>query len=158
VIALPPRVFGHTDATACLWVLNKDKRARPGWGTVDRRGQVLFINARRSFERVSKSRARRLGEAHTARILSTLATWRGTEVEGAAAMSHLDQPGWSRGCSIEEIARRRHELMPTSYAVESPGLEHDTLSRIDQLKHELVEKLSRGHELESQLLDVLEEI
>ncbi|MGW2701727.1 N-6 DNA methylase [Streptomyces sp. NPDC001340] len=158
VIALPPRVFGHTDATACLWALNKDKRARPGWGTDDRRGQVLFINARRSFERVSKSSARRLGDAHAARILNTLAAWRGAEVEGDAAMSYLDQPGWSRSCSIEEIARRRHELMPTSYAVESPGFEHDTLSRIDQLKHELVEKLSHGRELESQLLDILEEI
>ncbi|WP_241518681.1 N-6 DNA methylase [Streptomyces sp. CB03238] len=68
VIALPPRVFGHTDATACLWVLNKDKQAQPGWGTIDRRGQVLFINARRSFERVAKSSARRLGDVHTARM------------------------------------------------------------------------------------------
>ncbi|MDI3420321.1 N-6 DNA methylase [Streptomyces sp. B-S-A12] len=158
VIALPPRVFGHTDATACLWVLNKDKRARPGWGAVDRRGQVLFINARRSFERVSKSSARRLGDAHTARILNTLAAWRGTEVERAPGMSYVDQPGWSRGCLIEEITQRRHELMPTTYATESPGPEHDTLRRIDQLKHELVKKLSRGHELESQLLDALEEI
>ncbi|MFF4179901.1 N-6 DNA methylase [Streptomyces sp. NPDC001750] len=158
VIALPPRVFGHTDATACLWVLNKDKHARSGWGTVDRHGQVLFINARRSFERVSKSGARRLGDAHTERILNTLAAWRGTEVGGDAATLYRDEPGWSQSCSTKEIARRRHELMPTSYAVEPPGLERDTRSRIDQLKHELVEKLSRGHALEARLLDVLEEI
>ncbi|AJF65957.1 N-6 DNA methylase [Streptomyces vietnamensis] len=158
VIALPPRVFGHTDATACLWVLNKDKRARRDWGTVDRRGHVLFINARRAFERVARSSARRLGDTHSERILDTLAAWRGTVADADATVPYLDEPGWSRSCTTEEIARRRHELMPTSYAAASPGLEHDTLSRIDRLKHELVEKLSRGHELESRLLDVLEEI
>jgi type I restriction enzyme M protein len=48
--------------------------------------------------------------------------------------------------------------MPTSYAVEPPGPERDTRSRIDQLKLELVEKLSQVHALESRLLDALEEI
>ncbi|MFF3650355.1 N-6 DNA methylase [Streptomyces sp. NPDC002181] len=158
MIALPPRVFGHTDATACLWVLNKYKQAQPGWSTVDRRGQVLFINARRAFERVPKSSARRLGDVHTERILDTLAAWRGAVADKNAAMPYLDEPGWSRSCSIKEIAERRYELMPTSYAAESPGLERDTLNRIDRLKRELVEKLGRGHELESRLLDVLEEI
>ncbi|MFE4021759.1 N-6 DNA methylase [Streptomyces sp. NPDC059101] len=158
VIALPPRVFGHTDTTACLWVLNRDKHARLGWGTVDRREQVLFINARRAFEPVSKSRARRLGDAHTERVLSTLAAWRGIEEDGAASMPYRDEPGWSRSCSVKEISGRGHNLMPTSYAVEPLGLESDTRTRIDQLKHELIEKLNRGHALESQLLDVLEEI
>ncbi|MFD9478332.1 MULTISPECIES: N-6 DNA methylase [Streptomyces] len=58
MIALPPRVFGHTEATAGLWVLNKDKSARPGWGSTDRRRQVLFIN--RDFELIPASRARLL--------------------------------------------------------------------------------------------------
>ncbi|MER6911267.1 N-6 DNA methylase [Streptomyces sp. NPDC000594] len=158
VIALPPRVFGHTDATACLWVLNKDKRARPGWSTIDRRGQVLFINARRSFERVSKSGARRLGEAHTERILATLAAWRGAEADGSASTLYHDASGWSQSCPTEKIAKREHNLMPTSWATEPPGLERDTQARIDQLKDELAEKLSRGHALASQLLEVLEEI
>ncbi|MEH0471803.1 N-6 DNA methylase [Streptomyces sp. B21-097] len=158
VIALPPRVFGHTDATACLWVLNKDKSPRPGWGSVDRRGQVLFINARRAFEPVPGSRARRLGDQHTKSILTTLATWRGIAENRATSTSYGDEPGWSRSCSAEEIARRKHDLMPTSYAVEPAGPERDTRSRIDQLKLELVEKLDQVHALESRLLDALEEI
>lgn len=158
VIALPPRVFGHTEATACLWVLNKDKSPRPGWGSVDRREQVLFINARRAFEPVPESRARRLGDKHTERILATLATWRGIAQDSAASMSHRDEPGWSRSFSTKEIVRRKHDLMPTSYAAEPPGPEHDTRSRIDRLKRELVEKLNQAHALESRLLDALEEI
>lgn len=158
VIALPPRVFGHTDATACLWVLNNDKSPRPGWNVLDRRGQVLFVNARRAFEPVPGSRARRLGNQHTESILSTLTAWRGTAGNGAATMPYRDEPGWSRSCSAEEIARREHNLMPTSYAVEPPGPERDTRRRIDQLKLDLVEKLNQVHAVEARLLDALEEI
>ncbi|MFI0816749.1 N-6 DNA methylase [Streptomyces sp. NPDC021098] len=159
VIALPPRVFGHTDTTACLWVLNQDKSSRSGWGTADRRGQVLFINARRAFERIPESRtARRLGDRHADRILTTLATWRGIPADGSADLPHRDEPDWSRSCSTDEIAHRRYDLMPTTYAAEPPGRESSTRSRIDELKRELVEKLDQVHALEPQLLDALEEI
>lgn len=158
VIALPPRVFGHTDTTGCLWVLNKDKSARSGWGTIDRRGQVLFINARRAFELIPESRARRLGDRHADRILSTLARWRGIAEDGPADMPHCDEPDWSRSCSTDEIAHRRYDLMPTTYAAEPLGHESSTRSRVDELKRELVEKLDQVHALERHLLDALEEI
>ncbi|MFJ1897240.1 MULTISPECIES: N-6 DNA methylase [unclassified Streptomyces] len=158
VIALPPRVFGHTDATACLWVLNQDKSSRAGWGTADRRGQVLFINARRAFEPIPDSRARRLGDRHADRILTTLAKWRGIAEDDSATMPHRDEPNWSRSCTTDKITHRRYDLMPTTYAAEPPGHERSTRSRVDELKRELVEKLDQVHALEPRLLDALEEI
>lgn len=158
VIALPPRVFGHSKAPACLWVLNRDKSARPGWGVLDRRRQVLFVNARRAFEPVPESRARRLGDKNTALILTTLAAWRGLSENGAAASPYNDAAGWSRSCSTEEIADRESSLMPTSYAVEPPSPERDTRSRIEQLKLELADQFDQMRDLELRLLDVLEEI
>lgn len=158
VIALPPRVYGHTPAPACLWVINKHKGARAGWGLLDRRRQVLFINARRAFETVPESRARRLGDKNTALILGTLAAWRGLTGNDASAEPYEDEEGWSRSCSLEEIARREHSLMPTSYAVESRVPERETQSRIRELKLELVDQLDRMHDLEARLLDALEEI
>ncbi|MFE9649426.1 N-6 DNA methylase [Streptomyces sp. NPDC006365] len=158
VIALPPRVFGHTDTTACLWVLNRDKSARSDWGSTDRRGQVLFINARRAFENVPGSRARRLGDRHADRILTTLARWRGIAKDDSADVLHRDEPDWSRSCSTDEITDRRYDLMPTTYAAEPPGHESSTRSRVDELKRELIEKLDQVHALEPQLLDALEEI
>lgn len=158
VIALPPRVFGHSDATACLWVLNRDKSARSGWGTVDRRREVLFINARRAFEAIPDSRARRLGDRHSERILATLARWRGT-VEGSTANTpHRDEADWSRSFPSDEIARRSYDLMPTTYAATPPGPEESTRSRIDELKRELADKLGQVHALEPRLLEALEEI
>lgn len=158
VIALPPRVFGQSKAPACLWVLNRDKSARPGWGTRDRRQQVLFVNARRAFEPVPDSRARRLGDKNTALILTTLAAWRGLSENGATASPYNDTAGWSRSCSTKEIADHESSLMPTSYAVEPPSPERDTRSRIEQLKLELADQLDQMRVLELRLLDVLEEI
>ncbi|WP_409085154.1 N-6 DNA methylase [Streptomyces galilaeus] len=158
VIALPPRVVGHTKASACLWVLNKDKSARPGWGVRDRRRQVLFVNARRAFEPVPDSRARRLGDKNTASILATLAAWRGLSENGATASPYNDAGGWSRSCSTKEIADREFSLMPTSYAVEPPGPERDTRSRVEQLKLDLADQFDQMRDLELRLLDVLEEI
>ncbi len=158
VIALPPRVFGHSKAPACLWVLNRDKSARPGWGVLDRRRQVLFVNARRAFEPVPESRARRLGDKNTALILATLAAWRGLSENGAAASPYNDAAGWSRSCSTEEIADRESSLMPTSYAVEPPSPERDTRSRVEQLKLELADQFDQMRNLELRLLDALEEI
>lgn len=158
VIALPPGVFGHTNTTACLWVLNRDKGARSGWGAVDRRGRVLFINARRAFELIPGSGARRLGERHVDRILTTLAKWRGSAEDSFADIPHHDEPDWSRSCSTDEIADRGYELMPTAYAAAPPGPMSSTHSRVDELKRELVEKLDQLHALEPRLLDALEEI
>ncbi|MGW4385339.1 N-6 DNA methylase [Streptomyces sp. NPDC004685] len=158
VIALPPRVFGQTKAPACLWVLNKDKSARPGWGVRDRRQQVLFVNARRAFEPVPDSRARRLGDKNTALILATLAAWRGLSENGATASPYNDAAGWSRSSSTKEIADREFNLMPTSYAVEPPSPERDTRSRVEQLKLELADQFDQMRDLELRLLDVLEEI
>lgn len=158
VISLPPRIFGHTDTTACLWVLNKDKSPRPDWNVVDRRGHVLFINARRAFEAVPRSRARRLGEKHCKHILATLAIWRGSTDNGDAPTDYRDEPGWSRSCSTKEVAGDDYKVLPTRWATEPLDPECDTRRRIDQLKQELIDDLTQVHTLETQLLDALEEI
>ena len=78
--------------------------------------------------------------------------------DGSADLPHRDEPDWSRNCSTDEIAHRRYDLMPTTYAAEPPGHESSTRSRVNELKRELVEKLDQVHALEPQLLDALEEI
>ncbi|WP_431034931.1 N-6 DNA methylase [Streptomyces sp. P6-2-1] len=159
VIALPARVSGPSrDTTPCLWVFNKDKSARPGWGTHDRRGQVLFINARNAYEQLPNSRARRLGEKNSASISTTLAAWRGLAEAGSAPPPYQDEPGWSRSCTVTEIAAHEYSLMPTSYAVEPLSREQDTRGRVERLKRELMERLEEMRDLEPRLLDALEEL
>jgi type I restriction enzyme M protein len=45
MVALPTQLFRSTGIPVCVWFFAKDKSAGAG-GTIDRRGQVLFIDAR----------------------------------------------------------------------------------------------------------------
>ena len=45
MIALPGQLFYSTQIPACLWFLARNKNPGNGWR--DRRGEVLFIDARK---------------------------------------------------------------------------------------------------------------
>ena len=45
MIALPGQLFYSTQIPACLWFLARNKNLGNGWG--DRRGEILFIDARK---------------------------------------------------------------------------------------------------------------
>src|SRR5690606_8029925 len=44
MVALPGQLFSNTQIPACLWFLSRDKQAGQN-GSVDRSGQILFIDA-----------------------------------------------------------------------------------------------------------------
>jgi type I restriction enzyme M protein len=55
MVALPGQLFSNTQIPACLWFLSKDKSAGAN-GQTDRRGQVLFIDARKAASgRISRT-------------------------------------------------------------------------------------------------------
>ncbi len=74
MVALPGQLFHSTQISACLWFLTRDKRARPspergravGGRGRDRRGEVLFLDARKSGLLVDRTyRELTDGEART---------------------------------------------------------------------------------------------
>ncbi len=80
MIALPGQLFYSTQIPACLWFLARDKSGRPPAGQRkplrDRRGQVLFIDARRMGRMVDRVH-RELTEEEIQRIACTYHAWRG---------------------------------------------------------------------------------
>src|SRR5690606_37395666 len=46
MVALPPQLFRTTQISACLWFFAKDKGPQGAKRLADRRGEVLFIDAR----------------------------------------------------------------------------------------------------------------
>ena len=54
MIALPGQLFYSTQIPACLWFLARNKN--PGNGCRDRRGEVLFIDARKLGHMVDRTR------------------------------------------------------------------------------------------------------
>jgi type I restriction enzyme M protein len=73
IVALPDKLFYSTPIPACLWFLTRNKR---NGGRTDRRGQVLFIDARKMGRMVNRTQ-RELTDEDIAYIANTYHAWRG---------------------------------------------------------------------------------
>ncbi|MGW0790245.1 N-6 DNA methylase [Streptomyces sp. NPDC002911] len=159
VVTLPPGIFPHTRNSSCLWLLNRDKSPHRGWGSEDRRGQFLFIDARKAKELVPGSRQWRLAPESVRKILDTLAAWRGPSLpEGTTRPGYQDEPGWCVSRSVKEVAARDHDLLPPLYTSELDNGDPTGLYRVEALREGLYEKFGRAHALELDLRRVLDEL
>ena len=107
MVALPGQLFYSTQIPACLWFLSRDKKnAR----FRDRRGQVLFLDARKLGRMVDRTHRELTGE-DIARIASTYHAWRGEKDAG----KYADVPGFCKSATLEEIRKHGHVLTPGRY-------------------------------------------
>lgn len=108
MIALPGQLFYSTQIPACLWFLARNKN--PGHGWRDRRGEVLFIDARKLGHMVDRTR-KEFSDEDIARIAGTCRAWRGEPDAGA----YEDVPGFCKAATLEEIRGHNHVLTPGRY-------------------------------------------
>ena len=107
MVALPGQLFYSTQIPACLWFLardRKDGRFR------DRRGEVLFIDARKQGRMVDRTH-RELTDEDIVRIADTFHAWRGEEKAG----EYANIPGFCKSASLEEVQKHSHVLTPGRY-------------------------------------------
>jgi len=107
MVALPGQLFYSTQIPACLWLLardRKDGRFR------DRRGHVLFIDARKLGRLVDRTH-RELTDEDIARIADTYHAWRGEQEAG----EYADVPGFCKSAPLEEVRKHGHVLTPGRY-------------------------------------------
>ncbi len=112
MVALPGQLFYSTQIPACLWFLARnrsDKRFR------DRRGETLFIDARKLGRMVDRTH-RELTDEDVARIADVYHAWRG----GKGAGEYADEPGFCRSAPLEEIRKHGHVLTPGRYVGAPP--------------------------------------
>ena len=141
MIALPGQLFYSTPIPACLWFLSKNK----GNGKLrDRRGEVLFIDARKLGHLVDRTR-RALSDDDIDRIAGTYHAWRGEPEAG----TYADEPGFCKSATLAEIAEHGHVLTPGRYvgaaAVEEVGTPFP--ERFAALREQLEEQFSEGERL-----------
>lgn len=109
MIALPGQLFYSTPIPACLWFLARDKSGGNGKTPKrDRRGDVLFIDARKLGELRDRTH-RELTDVEIERIAETYHAWR--EIDGG----YKDIPGFCKSASLDEIRKHNNVLTPGRY-------------------------------------------
>jgi type I restriction enzyme M protein len=107
MVALPGQLFYSTQIPACLWFLARNKN--PGGKLRDRRGEVLFIDARKLGALVEDSRTRKeLSDLDIAKITDTYHAWR----EGK---DYEEIPGFCKVAKLDEVRGQGHVLTPGRY-------------------------------------------
>jgi len=107
MVALPGQLFYSTQIPACLWFVARDKKNRR---FRDRRGQVLFVDARKLGRMVDRTH-RELTDDDIGRIAGTYHAWRGEKSAG----EYKDVPGFCKAASLDEIRKHGHVLTPGRY-------------------------------------------
>jgi type I restriction enzyme M protein len=108
MIALPGQLFHSTQIPACLWFLARNKN--PGGKWRDRRGEVLFIDARNLGHLVDRTR-REFSDMEIATIAGKYHAWRGEPKAG----KYEDVPGFCKAAAIEAIKAYNYVLTPGRY-------------------------------------------
>jgi type I restriction enzyme M protein len=118
MIALPGQLFYSTQIPACLWFLARDKSGVRATGRSpqrDRRGQVLFIDARKLGQLVDRTH-RELPDEEVTRIANTYHAWRGEpEALRQAQASYEDVAGFCKSATLEDVRKHGHVLTPGRY-------------------------------------------
>lgn len=107
MIALPGQLFYGSQISACLWFLGRNKA---NGKFRDRRGQTLFVDARKLGHLVDRVH-RDLSDEEIGRVARTYHAWRGEKEAG----KYKDIPGLCKSVPIDEIAAHGFMLTPGRY-------------------------------------------
>lgn len=149
MVALPGQLFYSTQIPACLWILARDKSAN---GHRDRRGEILFIDARKLGFMVDRVR-REFTAEDVEKIVGAYHRWRSkpeTRAKNGWA-DYSDEPGFYKSASLDEVRGHGHVLTPGRY-VGAADTEDDGISfaeKFEALSETLARQFQQGRALEN---------
>jgi type I restriction enzyme M protein len=152
MIALPGQLFYSTQIPVCLWFL---ARAKKNGRFRDRRGQTLFIDARKMGAMIDRVH-REMTEVDIAKIAGTYHAWRGDKDAG----KYEDVPGFCRSAATEEIAKHDFVLTPGRYVGAEAAEEDDGPldEKMKRLTAQLSEQTEEARKLDTKILRNLREL
>ncbi|MEU8854433.1 class I SAM-dependent DNA methyltransferase [Streptomyces sp. NPDC048556] len=151
MVALPSQLFRTTAIPACLWFLTKDKSPQGAKRLDDRRGEILFIDARAMGEMADRTE-RVLREPDLAKIAGTYHAWRGTESARKEKLTYEDESGFCFSADLETVREHGYVLTPGRYVGAVAAEEEDAeavAARIATLTEELYGLFVTSEELSS---------
>ena len=152
MVALPGQLFYSTPIPACLWFLARDRKN----GTFrDRRGEILFIDARKLGKLVDRTH-RELTDEDVRRISDTYHAWR--SVGADRGPPYQDVPGFCKSAPLDEVRKHGHVLTPGRYvgaeAAEDDG--EPFQEKMQRLVAQLREQQAEGARLDKEIAKNLE--
>lgn len=149
MIALPSQLFYNTPIPACLWFIARDKQNNK---FRDRRGEVLFIDARKLGILVDR-RHRELTAEDIKKISNVYHAWRGEPIDGQK-VEYADVAGFCKAVRHEEIRKQGHILTPGRYvgAEEEEADKEEFAEEMAKLTATLQEQFDKSKELDNVIL------
>jgi len=143
MVALPGQLFYSTQIPVCLWFIARDKKNSR---FRDRRGQVLFIDARKLGTMVDRIH-RELTAEDIRKIADTYHSWRG---DRDSRKKYADVPGFCKSATLDEIRTHGHVLTPGRYvgAEEAKGDGEEFGEKMARLTKTLSEQFAESAKLE----------
>ncbi len=146
MVAMPGQLFYSTQIPVCLWFVARDKK---NGRFRDRRGNVLFIDARKMGTLIDRVH-RELSEEDIQKIADTYHAWRGDK---QCKKKYEDIPGFCKSASLDEIRQHGHVLTPGRYvgaeAIEDDGEPFD--EKMQRLTATLKEQCAESARLDKEI-------
>ncbi|HJH28224.1 MAG TPA: SAM-dependent DNA methyltransferase, partial [Methanosarcinaceae archaeon] len=144
MVALPGQLFTNTQIPACIWFLTRDKGAKDG--KRDRRGEVLFIDAR-NLGYMKDRVLRDFKDEDTGQIVDTFHDWQREWTDGN------DKAGFCFSANLAAIRKHDFVLTPGRY-VGAEAEEDDGIpfaEKMGALTSQLKVQFEKSDELESEI-------
>ncbi|HEY8587056.1 MAG TPA: class I SAM-dependent DNA methyltransferase [Rhodanobacter sp.] len=154
MVALPGQLFSNTQIPVCLWFLSRNKAAGEN-GRIDRRGQILFIDARKAASgRLSRTQIE-ITDEDMERLSQTYHRWRATDFSDGG--EYADEPGFCHSAALDEVEKHGCVLTPGRYvgAVVEDDDDEVFAEKMDRLTTLLVEQMAKGSELDAVIREKL---
>jgi len=152
MVAMPGQLFYSVQIPVCLWFLTRFKGSNRFH---DRRGRILFIDARKLGAMVDRTH-KELSPEDIQRIAGMYHAWRGDPKAG----EYEDVPGFCKSATRDEVAANSYVLTPGRYVgaeeVEDDGEPFD--EKMKQLVATLKKQQTEAAKLDAETANSLHEL
>lgn len=151
IVTLPGQLFYSTQIPVCLWFVTRNKAKN---GKKERRGEILFIDARKQGRMASRT-LKEFSTDDVNKISDVYHAWRGTNEQ-----EYEDVAGFCKVAKMDEVREHEYILTPGRYVGLEATEEDSELfeEKMERLTGELAEQFVKSKKLEDQIRKALEGI
>jgi type I restriction enzyme M protein len=145
MVAMPGQLFYSTQIPVCLWFLARDRKDHK---FRDRRGEILFIDARKLGRMVDRTH-KELSDEDIAKVTKTYHAWRGEKDAG----KYEDISGFCNSAKLVEIRKQGHTLTPGRYvgAEDTEDSDESFDDKMKRLSSDLAAQFKQSDKLEADI-------